>query len=273
MQLIPADPIRIMAAFERDGALIPLQQPVKLKASANSIVLQHWPGEDIVCRNARATGCYRWLPQGMAAAAGQPPATCVPHEQVQPGLLVIQLESGQQGRSREEGGAPADAQEGTVAASNQGQGEEGQGGEMAAGHNVLATAAACAAVTWHPDTPGVLLLQLPFQMARHFSSVVLELGSALLPQWVTGEVRLKPHGNGASHTQVAVRKQLRDFMCGAELLPCKTVPASQDGRSTRWNLVLRAAWPRPAAGEPVGARACKHSLMQSHACEPRCGRV
>jgi hypothetical protein len=292
MQLIPADcrapfSIHVMAAFERDGVLVPLQQPVDLKARSDipsQVRLIGWPGRSTVCRNARITGCYRWLPQGVAAP-GHPPATGVsagagaasrrpsatragagsgtgsgPGLAIQPGLLVIQVESVQQGGSSDEGGTTADeGEEGSGAeADEEEQGEVGKEVEVGARQgedipdNDLAAAGAQAALSWHPHSPRVLLLQLPYKLARRCSAVALELGSVLLPSWVTGNLVLRPQGDGSLSSLVVVRKELAEFMSGAELLPCKAVP-SATGATGQQTLVLRAAWPPAPPGQLVGA--------------------
>jgi hypothetical protein len=195
---------------------------------------------------------------------------------LQPGLLVIQVESvQQQGYISGEGGTTTDEEEeeGSGDVNDQEKGEEeGQEGEMSEGQECqeeefgvgqgndpsdseLAAAAAQAAPAWHPQLPNDLLLQLPFRVARRFSTVALELGSVLLPGWVTGELDMKPHGVGASHTKVVIRRQLGEFMRGAELLPCKAVPSAAEAPG-RVRLVLRAAWPPAAPGQLVSPTTC-----------------
>jgi hypothetical protein len=116
--------VACMAAFERDGQLVPCQQPVEVVREPGESInyyMKGWKGRVTMTRQGRVVGCYRLLPKagrsggsgkpaGEGAASGEALAAGGAHadvkgdnEQVQqqqqqeeqrvPGLLVIQVRS------------------------------------------------------------------------------------------------------------------------------------------------------------------------------------
>jgi hypothetical protein len=153
---------RIMAAFMRDGVLIPLQQPVELRFySLSKYRVVGWPGLKSVVSGTRAVGCFRWLPSSTSSHGDQPVgelagpsgsadrpdghgvaaqgcADCsgATDQEFASGLLVFQLESEGDGRHNSSREA-AQADEGAQAAAEHGGGSmqrdgRGRGGGTSA---------------------------------------------------------------------------------------------------------------------------------------------
>jgi hypothetical protein len=263
-----------MAAFVHDGILIPFQQPVELKVySLFHFKLVGWPGRSSIIRGGRVVGCCRWLPLNMSTHGGQASRElvgpsgnaeggcaqvhvthgCSATQMLAPGLLVIQLESKGDGyNSSREAAQQANAAAQVVAehrggsmprGAQQGAEEDGQELDRSESDTDLATVASKVVPFYAGDRPTVLRLPLPCSLARHFSSVLLEMGGVRLPAWATRRLTVRA-GNRYSSAVTSICSW--SSMKTAQMLPCSAVQVGEE-----WALVVRATWPPSQLGQLV----------------------
>jgi hypothetical protein len=271
--------IHIMAAFMRDGILIPLQQPVELKAPGifYTRYFAGWPGRANIIRGTRMVGCSRWLPHNVSthgAQAGEPTGLpsgasggpvdsnaamgcsncsgCTARE-FAPGLLVVELESQKSRRSSSR--AAAQAGEGAQVAAGHGggsmqrgaqQGGEEEEQELDRSGSGTDLAAVVSRVTpfYAEDRPASLQLPLPYHLASRFSLVLLELSGVRLPAWVTKGLRTARRDG--CHGSVVTSRCCGHLLKSAQLLPCSAAQVGEE-----WALVVRATWPPAQPGQLV----------------------
>jgi hypothetical protein len=312
MILPPAElllrPLHCMMAFQLDGALIPVQEPVQLRPQPGSgarwfQVVGVKGFAHLIIENA-VNGCSRWWPKtGNQQAGGNP---CFV-----PGLLVVSLSSAPQQPLPGPPSFPVLAPAATATCTPQAmnyntQGQPGvaepstnsQPGSKGPSVPVTAVTAPVTAPSPHvqqvthpthaavtaPQDPGgpasrlhaaihnvtptwdaagnTLHLGLPASLVGSCAGVRLEVGGVLLPAGCTQPVKLVPDTGTPDVWEVALPRNLRPFVAGSTLLPCKTLSSAdsfEEGHSRRlWELVIRVRWPTAQLGKKV---CCTHVVQ------------
>jgi hypothetical protein len=115
LRLIPASyeelpkGMKVMAAFEVDGALVPLQQPLQLSRGpdGSSYTGSGWPGHEALLKGGQVSSVCRCLPSPPAPSTTAAPTSKRNTDEPHPGLLVFEVRPdtgpGQGGAGRGDG--------------------------------------------------------------------------------------------------------------------------------------------------------------------------